>query len=193
MRRCVNNLIFDPGSAGDPLQSDGPRMGRHPHQPGELSAVGNVLRAGFSTRADIAFLTIGGVGDLRYLRPRQYRGRPPGRPLPMFGRYTTSPARIVPVARPRSSGRRASPSSAGQPGRDPCAAQCRRAPLGPRSARHQHHLRRRRGPRPHHRRREARSAATPQNERPRARSSRPTGISTRWSRGPAIIPGRMPR
>jgi hypothetical protein len=74
--------------------------GDHPHQLGELSAVGNVLRAGFSTRPDIAFLTIGGVGDLRYHGRDNIAVDRQGRPLPMFGRYTTAPARIIEVARP---------------------------------------------------------------------------------------------
>jgi hypothetical protein len=67
---------------------------------GELSAVGNVLRAGFSTRNDIAFLSIGGVGDLNYYgRDNVAVGRL-GAALPMFGRYTTSPARIVELDSP---------------------------------------------------------------------------------------------
>ena len=65
-----------------------------------MSAVGNVLRGGLSTRPDIAFLTIGGVGDLRYHGRDNIAVDRQGRPVPMFGRYTTSPARIIEVARP---------------------------------------------------------------------------------------------
>ena len=54
-----------------------------------------MLRGGFSTRDDIAFLTIGGVGDLRYHGRDNIAVDRQGRPLPMFGRYTTSPARII--------------------------------------------------------------------------------------------------
>ena len=96
----VNNLIFDPGSQAIHYNLMDLEWADHPHQDGELSAVGNVLRAGFSTRSDIAFLSIGGVGDLRYYgRDNVAVGRE-GQPLPMFGRYTTSPARIIQIARP---------------------------------------------------------------------------------------------
>ena len=91
----VNNLIFDPGTQAIHYNLMDLEWIGKPHQPGELSAVGNVLRAGFSTRDDVAFLTIGGVGDLHYYgRDNVAVGRT-GKPLPMFGRYTTSPARIV--------------------------------------------------------------------------------------------------
>lgn len=56
-----------------------------------------MLRGGFSTRDDVAFLTIGGTGDLHYHgRDNVAVGRT-GKPLPMFGRYTTGPAKIVEV------------------------------------------------------------------------------------------------
>jgi pectate lyase len=95
----VNNLIFDPGAQAIHYNLMDLEWGNHPHQPGLLSAVGNVLRGGFSTRPDIAFLTIGGVGDLNYFGRDNLAVDRQGRPLPMFGRYTTSPARIVEVAR----------------------------------------------------------------------------------------------
>jgi len=96
----VNNLIFDPGAQAVHYNLMDLEWGDHPHQLGELSAVGNVLRGGFSTRDDIAFLTIGGVGDLRYHGRDNIAVDRQGRPLPMFGRYTTAPARIIEVARP---------------------------------------------------------------------------------------------
>lgn len=96
----VNNLIFDPGAQAIHYNLMDLEWGDHPHQLGELSAVGNVLRGGLSTREDIAFLTIGGVGDLRYHGRDNIAVDRQGRPLPMFGRYTTSPARIIQVPRP---------------------------------------------------------------------------------------------
>lgn len=96
----VNNLIFDPGAQAIHYNLMDLEWGDHPHQLGELAAVGNVLRAGFSTRDDIAFLTIGGVGDLSYYGRDNVAVDRQGRPLPMFGRYTTSPARIIEAARP---------------------------------------------------------------------------------------------
>jgi hypothetical protein len=74
--------------------------GKQPYQIGELSAVGNVLRAGPSTRDDIAFLAIGGAGDLRYHgRDNLAVGRLHGT-ISMFGRYTTSKARVIEIERP---------------------------------------------------------------------------------------------
>jgi pectate lyase len=96
----VNNLIFDPGTQAIHYNLMDLEWGDHPHQLGELSAVGNVLRGGFSTRADIAFLTIGGVGDLRYHGRDNVAVDRQGRPLAMFGRYTTSAARIIEIPRP---------------------------------------------------------------------------------------------
>jgi hypothetical protein len=96
----VNNFIFNPGAQAIHYNLMDLEWGDHPHQLGELSAVGNVLRGGFSTRADIAFLTIGGVGDLRYHGRDNLAVDRQGRPVPMFGRYTTSPARIIQVQRP---------------------------------------------------------------------------------------------
>jgi hypothetical protein len=96
----VNNLIFDPGAQAIHYNLMDLEWGDHPHQDGLLSAVGNVLRGGFSTREDIAFLTIGGVGDLRYHGRDNIAVDRQGRPLPMLGRYTTSAARIVEVPRP---------------------------------------------------------------------------------------------
>ena len=96
----VNNFIFNPGAQAVHYNLMDLEWGSRPHQLGELSAVGNVLRGGFSTRPDIAFLTIGGVGDLRYHGRDNVAVDRQGRALPMFGRYTTSRARIVEVNRP---------------------------------------------------------------------------------------------
>ncbi|TMJ19875.1 MAG: pectate lyase [Alphaproteobacteria bacterium] len=96
----VNNLIFDPGAQAIHYNLMDLEWGDHPHQDGMLSAVGNVLRGGFSTRDDIAFLTIGGVGDLIYHGRDNIAVDRQGRPLPMIGRYTTSRARIIETARP---------------------------------------------------------------------------------------------
>jgi hypothetical protein len=91
----VNNFIYDPGAMALHYNLMALEWGKQPYQLGELSAVGNVLRAGPSTRDDIAFLTIGGAGDLRYHgRDNLAVGRLHGT-IPTFGRYTTSKARII--------------------------------------------------------------------------------------------------
>ncbi|HEX8414057.1 MAG TPA: pectate lyase, partial [Sphingomicrobium sp.] len=55
----VNNLIFNPGTQAIHYNLMDLEWGQKPHQTGQLSAVGNVLRGGFSTRDDITFLAIG--------------------------------------------------------------------------------------------------------------------------------------
>jgi hypothetical protein len=96
----VNNLIFNPGAQAVHYNLMDLEWGRRAHERGQLAAVGNVLRAGFSTRDDVAFLTIGGVGDLDYHGRDNVAVDRAGRPLPMLGRYTTAPARIVELAKP---------------------------------------------------------------------------------------------
>jgi pectate lyase len=96
----VNNVIFDPGAQAIHYNLMDLEWTGKPFQAGELTAVGNVFRAGFSTLPDTAFLTIGGVGDLDfYGRDNIAVGRT-GEPRRMFGRYTTSPAKIVQLKRP---------------------------------------------------------------------------------------------
>jgi pectate lyase len=96
----VNNLIFNPGAQAIHYNLMDLEWTGKQSVAGELTAVGNVLRGGFSTRDDIAFLTIGGIGDLRYHgRDNVAVGRL-GKPLPMFGRYTTSAAKIIELPQP---------------------------------------------------------------------------------------------
>jgi hypothetical protein len=95
----VNNFIYNPGAMAVHYNLMALEWGTHAYQPGKLSAVGNVLRGGPSTR-DVAFLAIGGVGDLLYHGRDNVAVDRLGRPLPMFGRYTTSKARIVEQGRP---------------------------------------------------------------------------------------------
>jgi hypothetical protein len=96
----VNNFIYNPGAMAIHYNLIALEWGKQPYQQGELSAVGNVLRAGPSTRKDITSLSIGGAGDLRYHgRDNPAVGRLHGT-IAMFGRYTTPPARIIEVERP---------------------------------------------------------------------------------------------
>jgi hypothetical protein len=96
----VNNVIFDPGAQAIHYNLMDLEWTGKPHQPGELSAVGNILRAGFSTLPDIAFVSLGGVGDLHYYGRANLAVGRTGKPLPMFGRYTTSAAKIVQLKQP---------------------------------------------------------------------------------------------
>lgn len=96
----VNNFIYDPGARAVHYNLMAQEWGAQPFQVGQMSAVGNVFRAGPSTAEDIAFLMIGGDGDLEYFGRDNVAVDRIGRPLPMMGRYTTSRARIIQVRRP---------------------------------------------------------------------------------------------
>jgi len=112
----VNNLIFDPGQRIVHYNLMAEEWGDHPWQVGQLTAVGNVARAGQSTVPHIAFLEIGGYGDLQYYGKDNLAVDQIGNPLSMFGRYTTAPAKIIQVPTPPlwPEGLKAMPSGAVQ-------------------------------------------------------------------------------
>ena len=97
----VNNFIYNPGVRAIHYNLMALEWGTQPYQLGELSAVGNVLRSGPSTRQDVTFLALGGAGDLRYHGRDNVATDQDGRALPMFGRYTTSNARIIETGTPQ--------------------------------------------------------------------------------------------
>jgi hypothetical protein len=96
----VNNLIYDPGQRALHYNLMAEEWGDHPFQVGQMVAVGNVMRAGPSTVLPIAFLEIGGYGDLEFYGKDNLAVDKIGQPLPMFGRYTTSPAKIIEMDKP---------------------------------------------------------------------------------------------
>ncbi|MGV9006456.1 MAG: pectate lyase family protein [Brevundimonas sp.] len=97
----VNNLIYDPGPRAIHYNLAPEEWGDHPFEVGRMTAVGNVLRAGPSTPTDrLAFLMIGGAGDLEFYGRDNVAVDQVGDPIRMFGRYTTSAARIIETRRP---------------------------------------------------------------------------------------------
>jgi hypothetical protein len=96
----VNNLIFDPGAQAIHYNLMDLEWTGKPFQPGELSAVGNVFRAGFSTLFDTTFVSIGGAGDLDYYGRDNIAVGRTGEPRKMFGRYTTTSATIIQLKQP---------------------------------------------------------------------------------------------
>ncbi len=96
----INNLIYDPGQRAVHYNLVAYEWLGHPFQAGELTAVGNVMRAGVSTVMPLAFLEIGGAGDLEYYGKDNIAVDQIGRPLPMLGRYTTSKAKIIEMKTP---------------------------------------------------------------------------------------------
>ena len=96
----INNLIYDPGQRAVHYNLIAEEWGTHPYQVGKMTAVGNVLRAGMSTPPDLAFLEIGGDGDLEYFGRDNIAVDRIGRPLPLLGSYTTTSAKIIETEKP---------------------------------------------------------------------------------------------
>jgi len=96
----VNNFIYNPGERALHYNLQVLEWGTVPAQNGRMTAVGNVLRGGESTPADLPFLMLGGAGDLDYHGRDNVAVDRLGRPLPMFGLYTTSRARLIEHAEP---------------------------------------------------------------------------------------------
>ena len=96
----VNNLIYDPGQRAVHYNLMALEWGDQPFENGKMAAVGNVLRAGPSTESPIAFLMIGGPGDLEYYGRDNVAVDRIGQPLRMFGRYAVGPARILEADEP---------------------------------------------------------------------------------------------
>ncbi|WOI52400.1 hypothetical protein [Parvularcula sp. LCG005] len=88
----VNNLIYNPGQRAIHYNLQGLEWGDAQYQTGELTVVGNVLRGGPNTVADLPLVMLGGNGsaDL-YLADNRVQDAH-GDPLPLMGRYTASEA-----------------------------------------------------------------------------------------------------
>jgi hypothetical protein len=91
----VNNLIYDPGTRAVQYNLMALEWAGQPYQLGELSAVGNVYRAGPSTDPGLPFLMLGGDGDLRYFGEDNLAVDRHGGPLQQFGRYGETRAQLI--------------------------------------------------------------------------------------------------
>lgn len=96
----VNNVIYDPGTRAVHYNLMALEWAGQPYQLGELSAVGNVYRAGPSTDEGLPFLMLGGDGDLRYYGEDNIAVDKHGGPLPMFGRYGETRAQLITADKP---------------------------------------------------------------------------------------------
>jgi pectate lyase len=96
----VNNLIFNPGQRAIHYNLMAPEWGKAEWQVGQVVAVGNVLRGGQDTPAGLPFFQLGGDGDVAFYGKDNIAVDRFGAPLPMFGRYTTTPARIIELKEP---------------------------------------------------------------------------------------------
>ncbi|HZV83380.1 MAG TPA: pectate lyase [Brevundimonas sp.] len=97
----ANNLIYNPGPRAIHYNLAPEEWGTVPFEVGKMTVVGNVLRAGPSTPTEhLAFMMIGGAGDVEYYGRDNIAVDQVGEPIRMFGRYTTAPARIIQTRRP---------------------------------------------------------------------------------------------
>ena len=96
----VNNLIYNPQHRAVHYNlMDLEWAGRAPIT-GEITAVGNVLRGGNDTEEGLPFLMLGGVGDLAFYGRDNRAVDRHGNPLPQFGRYGETGARLVEAPAP---------------------------------------------------------------------------------------------
>ncbi|WP_332766737.1 pectate lyase family protein [Phenylobacterium sp.] len=96
----ANNLIFNPGQRAIHYNLMAAEWGDAEWQVGQVVAVGNVLRGGQDTPAGLPFFQLGGYGDVQFYGRDNIAVDRFGVPLPMFGRYTTAPAKIIQVKTP---------------------------------------------------------------------------------------------
>jgi len=96
----VNNLIYDPGPRALHYNLIAEEWVDHAPQVGRMVAIGNVMRAGPSTPADVAFMMLGGSGSVEWYAEDNLAVDRLGLPLPATARYTTAAAQLVPITRP---------------------------------------------------------------------------------------------
>jgi pectate lyase len=96
----VNNLIYDPGTRAVHYNLIAEEWIEWPHELGRIALVGNVLRAGPSTRTPIALFMLGGSGDVELYLEDNIAVDAIGQPLPQVGRYTTGRARVLEMRAP---------------------------------------------------------------------------------------------
>ncbi len=98
----VNNLIYDPGKRALQYNLMALEWGSRPYQNGQMSAVGNVMRGGPSTEGQLPFMMLGGDGDIEYYGKDNIAVDKYGVPLPMFGRYGETRAKLIEMSEPVS-------------------------------------------------------------------------------------------
>jgi hypothetical protein len=98
----INNLIYDPGQRAMHYNLMALEWAGQPYQTGQMSAVGNVMRGGPSTAQGLPFMMLGGDGDLEYYAKDNIAVDKWGAPLPMFGRYGETRARLIVSPKPVS-------------------------------------------------------------------------------------------
>jgi hypothetical protein len=99
----VNNLIYNPQRRAVHYNLQDLEWAGQPHVTGEITAVGNVMRGGTDTDPGLPFLMLGGVGDLAYYGRDNVAVDRLGNPLPQFGRYGKTQAKLIEARAPLAS------------------------------------------------------------------------------------------
>lgn len=99
----VNNLIYNPQKRAVHYNLMDLEWAGQTHVTGEITAVGNMLRGGDDTDPGLPFLMLGGVGDLAFYGRDNSAVDRLGNPLPMFGRYGKTQARLIEAEAPLAS------------------------------------------------------------------------------------------
>ena len=99
----INNLIYNPGPRAVHYNLMNLEWQGHDYVTGEITAVGNVMRGGNDTDPGLPFLMLGGDGDLSYYGRDNRAVDRHGNPLPQFGRYGETKARLVTSPKPLTS------------------------------------------------------------------------------------------
>ncbi len=99
----VNNLIYNPGHRAVHYNLMNLEWTGHDYVTGQITAVGNVLRGGNDTDPGLPFLMLGGDGDLAFYGRDNRAVDRHGQPLPMFGRYGETKARLITAKAPLAS------------------------------------------------------------------------------------------
>ena len=96
----INNLIYNPQHRAVHYNLMDLEWAGHAPVTGEITAVGNVMRGGNDTDPGLPFLMLGGVGDLAWYARDNIAVDRYGDPLPEFGRYGETGAKLVRASEP---------------------------------------------------------------------------------------------
>ena len=96
----INNLIYNPGHRAVHYNLMNLEWLGQEYVTGEITAIGNVMRGGNDTNEGLPFLMLGGDGDLAYFGKDNRAVDRHGNPLPQFGRYGETQAKLITVDAP---------------------------------------------------------------------------------------------
>lgn len=96
----INNLIYNPGARAVQYNLIAEEWHGREYLRGQMTLIGNAMRAGPSTLNDIAFFMLGGSGDIELYEEDNIAVDRIGRPIPKHGSYTTAPVRVLPLRKP---------------------------------------------------------------------------------------------